>query len=108
MYVSYDAVLEMCGLKSLSKQREERSLIFALKCVKHPTNSSMFPMNQTKDTHEVRHRETFKVNKAYTECYQKSTIPHMQRRLNEPFLVQEKLRKARSRAAGARRKRSGG
>ena len=108
MYVSYDAVLEMCALKSLSTRREERSLAFALKCIKHPTNSAMFPMNQSKDTHEVRHRETFKVNKAHTECYKKSSIPHMQRRLNDHFLRQEKLKEARSRAAGARMKGSRG
>ena len=99
---------QLCDLKLLSTRREESGLLFALKCVKHPTNNTMFPMNESKDTHKVRHREIFKVNKAHTECYQKSSIPHMQRRLNDHFLRQEKLKEARSRAAGARRRGSMG
>ena len=88
MFVSYDAALEMCGLKTLHERREHRSLQFALKCIKHPINQSMFPLNPTQDTHEVRKREKFKVNKSTTETYKKSTIPYLQRRLNDHFLEQ--------------------
>ena len=88
MFVSYDAALEMCGLKTLHERREHRSLQFALKCIKHPINQSMFPLNPTQDTHEVRKREKFKVNKSTTETYKKSTIPYLQRRLNDHFSKQ--------------------
>ena len=46
----------------------------------------MFPLNPSEDTHEVRNREKYKVNKSHTEAYKKSTIPTLQRKLNEHFL----------------------
>ena len=82
MYVSYEAALEMCGLQALHVRREHRSLEFALKCVRHDSNKTMFPLNPSTDTHEVRNREVFKVNKCHTESYRKSAIPTLQRRLN--------------------------
>ena len=85
MYVDYDSALEMSGLKSLHMRREHRSLQFAIKCTKHITNKDMFPLNQSTDTHDVRNREKFHVNKAYTETYRNSTIPYLQRKLNEHF-----------------------
>ena len=50
MYVDYNAALEMCGLKTLHKRREHRSIKFAIKCITHSTNSEMFPLNPSKDT----------------------------------------------------------
>ena len=70
--------LEMCGLVTLAERRENRSMSFAQKCVKHPTNHLMFPPNPSTDTHDVRSREAYMVNKARTEAYRKSTIPDLQ------------------------------
>ena len=81
-YLSYDSALTSTGLLSLKARREKRELTFALKCAKHPTNSSMFPMNPSQDPHNVRNREKYQVNQAKTEAYRTSTIPHLQRRLN--------------------------
>ena len=86
MYVDYHSALEMCGIESLHIRREHRSLQFALKCRKHNFNQTMFPLNPSEDTHEVRNREKYKVNKSHTEAYKKSTIPTLQRKLNEHFL----------------------
>ena len=72
----------MCGLKKLHKRREHRSIKFAIKCITHPTNSEMFPLNPSKDRHLVRNREHFKINKCHTEKYKKSTIPNLQVELN--------------------------
>ena len=85
MYVDYESDLEMCGIKSLHMRREQRSLQFAIKCTKHQTNKIMFPLNQSTYTHDKRNRERFHVNKAYTEAYRNSTIPYLQRKLNEHF-----------------------
>ena len=82
MYVEYTAALEMCGLESLHTRREHRSLKFAIKCITHPTNSELFPLNPSKDTHLVRNREHFKVTFCHTEKYKKSTIPTLQCKLN--------------------------
>jgi hypothetical protein len=83
MYVSYEAALEMCGLETLEARRETRSLSFAQKCTRHVTNHTMFPPNPSTDTHNVRSREVYLVNKARTETYKQSTIPTLQRRLNQ-------------------------
>ena len=86
----------MCALRTLHDRREKRSLSFALKSSIHKTNSSMFPLNPVQDTHSVRNHEKFLVNKARTESYRKSTIPYLQRRLNQ---YTEKLLELRRRAS---------
>ena len=60
--------------------------LFALKCTKHPTDSSLFPINPSLDPHPMGNREPYMVNQAPTETYRISTIPHLQRRLNTYFL----------------------
>ena len=85
-YVSYPAALEMTGLQTLYDRREKRCLDFALKAIKHPINSRMFPLNRNLDNVlEVRSRETFQVNFARTDQYRKSAIPSCQRILNDHF-----------------------
>ena len=85
MYVDYESALEMCGLQKLDTRRENRSLQFALHCLKNEITINMFPHNPSTDTHELRNREKFKVNRSYTKCYKKSTIPYLQGRLNTHF-----------------------
>ena len=77
----------MCGLAPLFERREERCLSFALKCIKHPKNVRLFPLNPnlSRQNVDIREREVFTVNYAKTEAYKKSTIPHCQRLLNAHF-----------------------
>ena len=82
MYVDYQSALEMCGLVTLHERREHRSLKFAVKCTSHQTNKRLFPLNPSEDTHCIRNREEYKVNKTHTESYKNSTIPYLQRKLN--------------------------
>ena len=85
-YVSYPAALEMTGLQTLHDRREKRCLDFALKAIKHPINTRMFPLNRNLDNVlEVRSRETFQVNFARTDQYKKSAIPSCQCILNDHF-----------------------
>ena len=60
-YVSYDAALEMCGLKTLSERRQDRCLNFATKSTKHPRNNRLFPL-KPKDDKGLRTTEQYKVN----------------------------------------------
>ena len=91
-YVSYEAVLEMCGLESLYCRRKARCLKFGLK-----SGIDYFPLNPTTDTHETRCKELFKVNKAKTESYRKSAIPYIQRRLNSYYQKKYKSEKSHRR-----------
>ena len=107
MYVDYTSALEMCGLQTLHERRERRSIDFALKCLKTPTNQDFFPLNPTMDTHLMRDREKFKVNKARTEAYRNSTIPFLQQKLNNYFSKAEVLKRKQTRTGGgARNKRT--
>ena len=88
-YVSYSAALEMTGLETLNNRRESRCLDFALKCLKHPINNRLFPLNSNLDAkgNIVRNRgksskEKYSVNWARTEKYRRSAIPFCQRKLN--------------------------
>ena len=75
-YVDYSAVLEMTGLETLFIRREKRVLNFSLKCLKHPVNKNLFPLNED-NTLDNRHRELFKVNWARTNSYKDSAIQPM-------------------------------
>ena len=105
MYVSYSSALEMSGLKSLHDRREQRSVQLAIKCARHPTNKDMFPPNPSQDKHDIRNREQYKVNKAHSVSYNKSTIPYLQRRLNTHMqkLAEVNRRKENRRDRGRRR-----
>ena len=81
-YISYSAALEMAGLETLKARRETRCLDFSLKCLKQETNKRIFPLNPINLTN-VRSREKFKVNFAYTNAYKNSAIPYCQRLLNQ-------------------------
>ena len=84
-YVSYEAAMEMSGLQTLHDRREKRCLEFALRCLKHPINSRMFPLNNNQDRIDIRNREMFEVNFARTEKYRMSALPFCQRKLNTHF-----------------------
>ena len=71
----------VCGLKTLHKRREHRSLQFALKCLNPPVNYSIFPLKPIQETLKIVKIFRYKVNKSTTETYKKSTIPYLQRRL---------------------------
>ena len=83
MYVDYPAALEMCGLQTLSDRRLKRCLDFSRKCLKHPRNKRLFPVNPSTSEHFVRKKEVFHVNFARTDDYKTSAIPFCQRLLNQ-------------------------
>ena len=45
-YKDYPSALAKCGLETLYSRRESRCLNFALRCVKHPVNSRLFPLTR--------------------------------------------------------------
>ena len=101
MYVDYSSALEICGLQTLHKRREQRCMTFALKCLKTPTIKEIFPLNPTEDTYMIRVRKRFKVNKYRTEFYRNSAIPYLQRRLNSYFSKAKVRSRKEARAGGS-------
>ena len=81
-YLSYEDALITTSFKSLRDRRQERSLKYALKAIKHPVNKNMFPINENGNAQNTRHPEKFHVYFAHTEGYKNSAIPSLQRLLN--------------------------
>ena len=75
----------MCGLDSLDNRRKKKCLNFALKSMKHPKNSRLFPRNIKTHGQGQKSKESVEVNWAKTETYRLSTIPYCQRLINEYF-----------------------
>lgn len=82
MYIDYDAALDMCNLDRLYERRESRCLSFAEKCIKHPVNKRLFPLNPNCHNLHAKSKEKFTVNFAKGEALKKSAIPYIQRKLN--------------------------
>ena len=79
-YLCYKNALELSNLPTLSERRSSLSLKFALKCVRTPYTSKMFPLNSNRHTKES---EAFHVEYARTERFKRSAIPTMARQLND-------------------------
>ena len=78
-YLEYSTALQMAGLKSL-ENRTQLSLTFAKKCFKSDNNIDLFPLNVK--TVNTRPNEKYYVPPARTERLAKSTVPYLQRLLN--------------------------
>ena len=73
--------LKILKIESLHDRRERLGLRFAQKCLKHEKFSDMFPKSQS--TFRSRNKEKYHVNMANRERYKHSSIPFLQRKLNE-------------------------
>ena len=83
-YSGYTNALKMCNLQTLSSRREKRCLNYGLKAIKHTKHEKLFPLN-TESNHDLRNIEKFHVNYARTSAYKMSTVPYVQRLLNNHF-----------------------
>ena len=84
-YTGYEAALDITKLQTLHQRREEKCLRFAKKCLKHPVNKRLFPLNKNNHTLHANSKEKFVVNFARGDELKKSTIPYLQRRLNNEY-----------------------
>ena len=75
-YKTYENALEVTKLESLEVRRSILCKRFALKCIKNPKTSDMFPIDYT------RHSNKFQITFARNSRLLNSAIPQMQRMLN--------------------------
>ena len=80
-YDNYPSALRLVSLSTLKERRKKLSLSFAKKCLKSDDNKDLFP--QVEKLVNTRQHERFFVTPARTERLAKSTIPYLQRLLNE-------------------------
>ena len=83
-FENYEDALIKVNLESLEVRREELCQKFAKKCVKSENEraKSMFPIKDKFHNMNTRKEEFFVVNHANTERLKNSSIPYMQRLLN--------------------------
>ena len=79
---SYEDTLIKVDLESLKERGASLTKNFANKCLKNQKAKKMFPMREKNHEMDVRSEEIFQVNFAKTERLKKSSIPTMQRILN--------------------------
>ena len=69
--------------------KEELPCAFAEETAKHEKMKYMFPKITLSPNVDTRHHEIFKVNMAFTERYQNSAVPQLQRMLNQNILNED-------------------
>ena len=77
--------MNLLDMESLDDRRNKLCITFAKKCLKNNKTKHLFPHNKNIHSMKLRVKEPFHVIQANTERLKKSTIPHMQRKLNEEF-----------------------
>ena len=80
-YENYTSALRIACLTTLRERRQKLSLSFAKKCIKSDYNADLFP--EIDKMVNTRLHEKYYVTPARTERLAKSTIPYLQRMLNE-------------------------
>ena len=87
-FTNYEDALKYLNVDSLNDWRKKFSLRFAKNCIRNEKVRNMFPINLNK-TKITRNPNKYKVNFAKTERYKKSSIPSLQRMLNQHELEGE-------------------
>ena len=81
-YTDYETGLEELQLTKLKERRGNLCISFSKNCLKNPQTKNWFPKN-LKNEHDIRDKEQFVVTFANNERFKESTIPYLQRLLNE-------------------------
>ena len=82
-YLSYEDALKVTNLQSLDDRRKTIAMRFAKNCLKNENFSKLFPLSNSRHGMKVRDPLKYKIKKANTERYKKSSVIYMQRLLNE-------------------------
>ena len=82
-YENYDNALGVLCIDSLVKRREKLILAYGRKCTILEQTKELFPRNENTDTLKLRARDKYIVTQANTERFKNSTMPYIQRMMNE-------------------------
>ena len=89
-YTSYDEALGKLNLDKLSERRRKICLRFAKNSLKLKQFSNLFPVNENAHIMVKRNGNRYVTKKHLTERYKMSTVPYLQRLLNEDFKEKKK------------------
>ena len=82
-YEEYNTSLQKVNIQSLYERRISLCENFATNTASHEKLHTFFPQNHENLFSKTRHPEKYQVNMALTERYKSSSIPYMQRLLNQ-------------------------
>lgn len=82
-YTNYESALHDLKLETLYARREKLLLNFGKKCTLLPQTRHLFPLNNKEHNMNLRRTEKYKVINAHTSRLKNSTVPYIQRLLNE-------------------------
>ena len=82
-YTDYKTALEILNLETLEARRNKLMNRYSKQCLKLDQTKHLFPLKETFHCMQTRKGNKYELNKTYTERYRKSTVPFIQRLLNE-------------------------
>ena len=82
-YVTYENALEVLNIETLYKRREKLMKTFGRKCLQLDQTKELFPINKNIPNMKTRNHEKFHILHANTERLKNSTVPYIQRILNQ-------------------------
>ena len=82
-YENYSSALGVLCIDSLVKRREKLILAYGQKCLTLDQTKELFPRNENIDTFKLKTRDKYIVTQANTERLRNSTVPYIQRMMNE-------------------------
>ena len=85
-YVDYEKALKDIGLENLQERRKMLALRFANNCKINEKTKTLFPLRKKIHKFKTRKEERFEIFKTKSKRLQVSTIPYLQRLLNEEYL----------------------
>ena len=86
-YHNYDHALQMAGLENLQTRRNKLSLKFAEGCLENNKTKHLFPLNEKVHQMNTRGTNKFKVLKSKTKRMEQSTVPSLQKLLNQKHYI---------------------
>ena len=89
-YQGYEEALEFMKIDSLRERRVKMALKFAKKSIRQEIFSPLFPLNENLHSMKTRNPKKYVVKKGNTERMRRSSVPFLQRLLNEDFDKQKK------------------
>ena len=82
-YCDYKGALRKLNIESLYDRREALLLRFAKKSLKLVQFRKLFPVKKQLHNMKIRNQQKFIINSANTERYKRSSVPAMQKLLND-------------------------
>ena len=80
--MTYDQALKGLNLENLKTRRHKLALKFAENCLKNDEMKDLFPLKEENE-YNFRQRDKYEVKFAYSSRLYNSTVPTLQRMLNQ-------------------------